>query len=150
MQYRRSSDLLKYACSIASRAVNRSWWLYRRSLSRKSIASGLTRCWFSLWINRSQRLRECLHMYTTLNWLGQPLQHATPYTSHGTVPLNLGSTGCGFTSWSWQNCVISMDGKVVHTWTCNQQVVRSIPTRTKLRNNLGQLFAPVCLCHQAV
>ena len=45
---------------MASRAVSRAWWSYLNSLSRKSRASGLTRCWFSLWTNRSHRLRECL------------------------------------------------------------------------------------------
>lgn len=45
---------------MASLAVSRDWWSYRSSLSRKSKASGLTRCWFSLWTKRSHRLRECL------------------------------------------------------------------------------------------
>lgn len=45
---------------MASLAVSRDWWSYRSSLSKKSRASGLTRCWFSLWTKRSHRLRECL------------------------------------------------------------------------------------------
>lgn len=45
---------------MASLAVSRDWWSYRNSLSKKSRASGLTRCWFSLWTKRSHRLRECL------------------------------------------------------------------------------------------
>lgn len=45
---------------MASLAVNLCWWSYRRSLSRRSRASGLTRCLFSLWIKFSQRFRECL------------------------------------------------------------------------------------------
>lgn len=31
--------LPKYGCSLASSAVNLSWWSYLKSLSRKSIAS---------------------------------------------------------------------------------------------------------------
>ena len=45
---------------MASRAVSLSWWSYRKSLSKKSKASGETRCWFSLCTKRSHRLRECL------------------------------------------------------------------------------------------
>jgi len=68
----------KYGCSMASRAVRRSWWLYRRSLSRKSMASGLTRCWFSLWMNRSQRLRECLqHRFNTARTGTQTVDYKT-------------------------------------------------------------------------
>ena len=58
--YRSREYLQKYGWSMASLAVRRSAWSYRNSLSRKSRASGLTRCWFSLCTNRSQRLRECL------------------------------------------------------------------------------------------
>lgn len=50
----------KYGCSIASWAVRRSWWSYRNNLSKKSRASGDTKCWFSLWTNLSHRFRECL------------------------------------------------------------------------------------------
>lgn len=50
----------RYGCAIASCAVSRSWWSYRSSLSMKSIASALTRCWFSLFTNLVQGLRECL------------------------------------------------------------------------------------------
>lgn len=53
-------DSQKYGCSMASLAVSLCWWSYRRSLSRRSRASGLTRCLFSLWIKFSQRFRECL------------------------------------------------------------------------------------------
>ena len=45
--------------------MSRSWWSYRSSLSRKSSASELTRCSFSLWTKRSHRFRECLQMQIT-------------------------------------------------------------------------------------
>lgn len=45
---------------MASLAVSLVWWSKRNNLSRKSRASGLTKCWLSLWTNRSHRLRECL------------------------------------------------------------------------------------------
>jgi len=38
---------MKYACAIASLAVSRSAWSYRKSLERKSNASAEQRCWFS-------------------------------------------------------------------------------------------------------
>ena len=65
-------DSQKYGCSMASLAVSLCWWSYRRSLSRRSRASGLTRCLFSLWIKFSQRFRECLrrkgkHWYSETN-----------------------------------------------------------------------------------
>lgn len=45
---------------MASVAVSLCWWSYRSSLSSRSRASGLTRCWFSDWTNCSQRFRVCL------------------------------------------------------------------------------------------
>lgn len=45
---------------MASRAVSRSWWSYLSNLSKKSNASGDTRCWFSPCTKRSHRLRLCL------------------------------------------------------------------------------------------
>lgn len=45
---------------MASAAVSLCWWSYRSSLSSRSRASGLTRCWFSDWMNCSQRFRVCL------------------------------------------------------------------------------------------
>jgi len=36
----------------------------------------------------------------------------------------------------------------VRRWTCDQLVVSSITAGTKLRNNLGQVFTPMCLYHQ--
>lgn len=47
---------------MASRAVSLSWWSYRKSLSKKSKASGEIKCWFSLCTKRSHLLRECLEM----------------------------------------------------------------------------------------
>ena len=39
----------------------------------------------------------------------------------------------------------------VERWTCDQQVVGSNPTRGKsCVTTLGNLFTPMCLCHQAV
>ena len=38
----------------------------------------------------------------------------------------------------------------VERWTCDQQVLGSNPTRGKsCLTNVGKLFAPMCLCHQA-
>ena len=45
----------KYGSSCASFDVSRSWWSYRNSLSKKSIASEDTRCWLSAFTNFDPR-----------------------------------------------------------------------------------------------
>lgn len=45
---------------MASVAVSLCWWSYRSSLSSRSRASGLTKCWFSVCTNCSQRFLLCL------------------------------------------------------------------------------------------
>ena len=48
-------------------------------------------------------------------------------------------------------CIVFMVVQPVEHWTCDQQVVGSNPTWGKsCITTLGNLFTPMCLCHQAV
>ena len=61
---------------------------YRRSLSKKSRASGLTRCWFSLCTKRSHRLRECRPRMSE-NRGSSSIWYLSKYSNSSSVPSTL-------------------------------------------------------------
>mmetsp|Transcript_2849 Transcript_2849/g.8331 ORF Transcript_2849/g.8331 Transcript_2849/m.8331 type:complete len:212 (+) Transcript_2849:92-727(+) len=85
----------KYGCAIASCADSRSWWSYLRSLSRKSMASALTRWLFSDVTN----LLHCLRLWrpTRVSSCGSS---SMPYLARYVYSPSVPSTLAILTSWS--------------------------------------------------